>query len=122
MDLKPIHFFDEPIVPLFGILPSMEKKPGCPDAFLWRETTYKVVELLLEWHDYSRKGRMAKNMQPQHAVIASNRGSLGVGRDYFTVRMDTDQIFKLYYDRAPKDAFHRKGEWFVWGEMALEYY
>ena len=120
MDLKPLYFFDESIVPLFDISPSMEKKQGRPDAFIWRETTYKIIELLLEWHDYSSKGRMAKNMQPQHAFAASNRGSLGVGRDYFIVRVENDRLFKLYYDRALKDVLDRNGEWIIWCEMITE--
>jgi hypothetical protein len=120
MDLKPLHFFDEPIIPAFDIAPSMEKKQGCPDGFIWRNTDYRVVELVKEWHDYSRKGRMARNMQPQHAIVASNRGSWGVGRDYYIVKVDTGRYFQIYYDRAPKDVDHRKGDWFLWGELTLQ--
>jgi len=118
--LNPLHFYDEPIIPRFTEIPAMEKKQGCPDTFIWREIEYQVVEMISEWHDYSRKGRMARNMQPQHAAVASQRGSWGVGRDYFIVRVKGDKVFQLYYDRSPKDVFHRKGKWFIWGEMILE--
>jgi len=61
--------------------------------------------------DYQQRGRMARNMQPQHAAVASSRGSWGVGRYHFRVRVDSGQVFQFYYDRAPKDADVRKGSW-----------
>jgi hypothetical protein len=67
----------------------LEKKPGCPDRFVWRGEAYCVIEVLSEWHDYGRRGRMARNMRPEHAATASRRGSWGVGRDYYRVRTDT---------------------------------
>ncbi len=117
--MKPVHFYDETITPHFDREPLLEKKQGCPDGFTWRENTYRVVEMIKEWHDYTRRGRMSRNMQPQHATVASRRGSLGVGRDYFIVLTDKGQYFQIYFDRAIKDVDHRKGEWFIWGEMIL---
>jgi hypothetical protein len=117
--MKPVHFYDESIKPQFDREPLLEKKQGCPDGFTWRENTYRVVEMIKEWHDYTRRGRMARNMQPQHAAVASKRGSLGVGRDYFIVRTSTGQYLQIYFDRAIKDVDHRKGEWFIWGEMVI---
>jgi hypothetical protein len=35
------------------------------------------------------------------------------------VRVDTGQIFDLYYDRAPKNADDRKGAWFLYREMSV---
>ena len=116
---KPLHFFDQPITVQFDEPPSLEKKPGCPDAFTWDGKTYQVTELLAEWVDYQRRGRMARNMQPQHAAVASNRGSWGVGRFHFRVRVDSGQIFQIYYDRAPKDVDARKGSWVLVGEFEL---
>ncbi len=77
MEPKPLHFIDQPITVNFEQLPALEKKPGCPDAFTWQGKTYQVVELLAEWVDYQRRGRMARNMQPQHAAVASSRGPGG---------------------------------------------
>ena len=96
----------------------LEKKPGCPDQFVWRGEIYRIVEKLNEWHDYSRRGRMARNMRPEHIVAASRRGSWGVGRDYYRVRTDSDQVFDLYYDRSPKKAGDRKGVWILYREMS----
>ena len=117
MDLKPRRFVGEPVEVHFERPPALEKKPGCPDAFTWRDRLYQVVEKLSEWHDYRRRGRMALNMRPEHAALATKTGSWGVGRDYFRVRVDSGQIFDLYYDRAPRDADRRKGGWFLFREM-----
>ncbi len=116
MAYQPIHFYDEAVEVGFDVPPLYEKKPPCPDRFTWRGQVYPVREMLAEWVDYQRRGRMARNMQPQHAAVASNRGSWGVGRFHFRVRVDSGQIFELYYDRAPKDADDRKGRWVLVGE------
>lgn len=118
MELKLLHFFDEPISPGFDHSPALEKKTGCPDQFSWRNVNYRVIEVVKEWHDYTRRGRMARNMRPQHAEIAGNRGSWGVGRDYFVVKVDGPLYFQIYFDRAPMDADRRKGEWFLLAEMS----
>jgi hypothetical protein len=77
-----------------------------------------VQEVLSEWHDYRRRGRMASNMQPAHAAAATRRGSWGVGQDYFRVRTADGRIFDLYYDRAPQDVDRRKGGWFLDKELS----
>lgn len=117
MDFEALTFIDEPIEPLFDSLPTREKTPDCPDGFVWRELTYRVVERLSEWRDYTRRGRSARNMRPAHAQVAASRGSLGVGRFYFRVRVEAGRVFDLYYDRAPQDADHRKGRWYLYREM-----
>lgn len=116
--MKPLRFIAEPIEVQFDQAPKLEKKPGCPDRFIWRGLTYHIEEGLSEWHDYGRKGRMAHNMRPEHLASAKKRGSWGVGRDYFRVRTDAKQIFDLYYDRAPKKATDRKGKWTLFREMS----
>jgi hypothetical protein len=115
---RQIRFVGEPIEAHFDQPPTHAKKPGCPNQFVWRGVAYQVVEKLSEWHDYRRRGRMARNMQPQHADAAASHGSWGVGRDYFRVQVEGGQIFDLYYDRAPKDADQRKGAWFLVAELA----
>jgi hypothetical protein len=112
------RFIGEPIQPEFHGQPLLTKKAGCPVAFLWRGERFAVTEMLAEWHDYSRRGRMADNMTPAHAQAAERRGSLGVGRDYYTVRTEGGRIFTLYFDRAPRDSSNRSGEWFLFGEDA----
>jgi len=113
----PIHFFDDPIQPVFDVPPAREKTPGCPDGFVWNGRTFRITEKLAEWVDFARRGRSARNMRPSHAAVASTRGSLGVGRFYFRVKVDAGQFFDLYYDRAPQDADRRKGQWFVYREL-----
>jgi len=110
-------FIDEDIEALFDRPPLREKRPGCPDGFVWRGNTYRIAELLSERHDYHRRGRMAHNMRPAHLRAAVKRGSWGVGRDLFCVRTDGEGcIFELYYDRSPR-AGGRKGSWVLFREL-----
>ena len=115
-----LHFIAESVEVQFDQPPVLEKKPGCPNAFTWRGETYRIVEKLSEWHDYTRRGRMARNMQPQHSAVAAGRGSWGVGRDYFRVRVENGQVFDIYYDRAPKGSEARKGAWFLYRQVAAD--
>jgi len=117
---RPTRFIGEPIEAGFDQPPTLEKKPGCPDTFVWRGATYRIIEKLSEWHDYGRKGRMASNMRPEHTATAEGRGSWGVGRDTFRVRVEDGRVFELYYDRAPKGSKQRKGAWFLVAELAEE--
>ncbi|MEZ4769853.1 MAG: DUF6504 family protein [Caldilineales bacterium] len=116
--MQPISFISEPIEVQFDVPPELKKKPGVPDRFVWRDEAFRVVELLSEWRDYSRRGRMAVNMRPEHAEVASHRGSWGVGRTYFRVRTEGGRIFDIYYDRAPRSADDRLGSWTMFREMA----
>ncbi|NOY97579.1 MAG: hypothetical protein GXP40_00030 [Chloroflexi bacterium] len=118
MGLVPVHFIGEQVEVTFDAPPLLEKKPACPDGFIWRGETFRTVEMLNEWADFRRRGRMARNMRPSHAAAASTRGSWGVGRFYFRVRVEGERIFDLYYDREPGDADHRKGGWFLFRELA----
>ncbi len=118
MELNPLHFIGEPVDVLFDIPPALEKKPDCPDGFIWKGAAYRIRELLAEWQDVQRTGRMARNMRPSHAATASRRGSWGVGKIYFRVRTNEGRIFDLYYDRAPKDVDQRKGSWFLFQELS----
>ena len=113
----PIRFIGEEIEVAFDEPPALEKTPGCPNAFNWRNEVFPVLESISEWSDFTRRGRFARNMQPEHASVASKRGSWGVGRDYFRVRIEGGPIFELYYDRAPRDADRRKGGWFLFREL-----
>jgi hypothetical protein len=118
VEAAPLHFIDELIEVAFDETPTLTKKPGCPDRFTWRGEVYHVVEMLNEWHDYRRRGHLAHNMRAEHLAAAAWRGSWGVGRDYYRVRVDTGQLFDLYYDRAPKHAADRKGGWYLYRELA----
>ena len=128
-----IHFYDHPIEVIFDTPPAREKSPDCPNGFVWEEKTYRVLEMLSSWSDFTRRGKMARNMRPAHAAVASSRGSLNVGRFYFRVRValsgssiasplgtagqPKNQVFDIYYDRAMKNVDERKGQWFLYREM-----
>jgi len=146
MDLISLHFFDQPIEVIFNSPPTREKAPDCPNGFIWEAKTYRITEMLSSWTDFKRRGKMARNMRPEHAAVAATRGSLNVGRYYFRVRVSSsssiakhpggtagrtegetagrteeqtteEQIFDIYYDRAMKNVDDRKGQWFVYREM-----
>lgn len=135
-ELAPIHFYDAPIEVAYDKPPVYEKTPDCPNGFIWEEKTYRIIETLSEWSDFTRRGKYARNMRPTHASVASNRGSLNVGRFYFRVRavlsssaiasplrtagQSVGQIFDLYYDRAMKNVDERKGQWFLYRELAVK--
>jgi hypothetical protein len=134
-ELIPIHFYDHPIEVFFDQPPAREKTPDCPDGFEWEGKTYRVLETLSEWSDFTRRGKFARNMRPAHAAVASTRGSLNVGRFYFRVKVAStssaissplgaagkpeaeSQIFDIYYDRAMKSVDERKGQWFLYREL-----
>lgn len=118
MSTKPVSFIVEWIEAIYVQPDAYEKTPSCPDAFIWRGQRYEITELLEEWRDFSRKGKMARNMTPGHTTHAAIHGSWGVGKFNFRVRVHTGQIFEIYYDRAPGDAEHRKGGWILKGERS----
>lgn len=117
---RPLHFLDEPIEVVFRAPPAREKLPPSPDAFHWAGRTFRIVETISEWTDFTRRGRTARNMEPAHAAVASHRGSLNVGRFFFRVRVETGQLFDLYYDRAMKNVDDRKGQWYVYRELEAQ--
>jgi Domain of unknown function (DUF6504) len=116
--MKPLRFINEAVEVFFDQPPALEKKPGPPAGFVWRGERFLIVEILSEWHDYIRRGRMNRNMRPQHASAAARNGSWGVGQDYYRVRTQDERLFDIYYDRAPKDVDRRKGAWFLDREMS----
>ena len=118
----PIHFYDDPIEVVFDTPLAREKTPNCPSGFDWEGDSYRIVETLSEWSDFTRRGKFARNMRPAHEAIASTRGSLNVGRFYFRVKVESSgksesQIFDIYYDRALKSVDDRKGQWFLYREL-----
>lgn len=115
-DFEP-RFIGEPITVDYDKPPLVAKKPPCPDRFEWDNQTHQIKALLAEWRDYQRRGRMASNMRPENARRAAKRGSWGVGRYYFRVRVSHNRIFELYYDRAPKGQTQREGSWHLYREL-----
>jgi hypothetical protein len=116
-DWSPLRFICERVDVEHETTPLLSKKPTAPNNILWKGQNYEVEEVISSWFDYSRKGRMALNMRPENLVKAARRGSRGVGRFYFRVRIRGGRVFDIYYDRAPKDVGDHKGHWFLWREM-----
>ena len=108
-----MEFYSEPITVEFCTDPLLEKKPGLPKTFTWRGKTYKITKLLKEWHDYRKREEIQhfhntkRGNTPETKL--SRRGSWGVGRDYYRVLTDSNEIFDIYYDRKPLR--EKKGEW-----------
>lgn len=110
------QFVGDAIAVEFGTRPSALKNPSCPQRFCWRGASYVIEELVEEWRDHARKGRMARNQRAAHLRRASQVGSWGVGRIYFRVRVQEQRYFDLYYDRAPAGG-HPHGQWFLFREL-----
>lgn len=120
MDPQTSHFISEAITVEFDIPPVIEKTPFCPDRFVWRDETYAVADVLSEWQDFRRRGRMASNMRPENLAKAARRGSWGVGRFYFRVRTGSGRVFDIYYDRAPASSDDGGGSWVLYCEWDSE--
>lgn len=120
MKTTPFSLIDEPVEVSYDQPPLLEKTPTCPSAFTWRGRQYCVQTVLAEWSDFQRRGRMARNMQPNHARHARLSGSWGVGRYYFRLLVEGGRIFEIYFDRAPRDSSNRKGNWYLLGERRTE--
>ena len=114
---KPKKFISEIVEPVFEKSPGLEKKPGCPDGFIWQNEIHQIIELVSEWNDFTRRGRMLHSMRPANLKKAARRGSVGVGRFYFRVKVEDRRVFDLYYDRAVKNADQRKGSWILHQEL-----
>lgn len=94
-----------------------KKRPVYPSAFVWNGEKHQICQILSEWQNFSRRGRLSQNMQFEHLMRASKKGSWGVGRYYFRVKTVSGQIFDLYYDRAPRRVDDRLGSWILYQEL-----
>ncbi len=114
--MKMIQFIDQKVEVRFKTPPLYVKSPPCPDALFWDGMWHEIIREISSWTDFTRKGKMKRNMQPQHAARASSQGSWGVGRYSFQVETKEGRIFEIYFDRAPKDVDDRLGNWYLLGE------
>lgn len=114
------RFIGEPITVEFDRPPLYSKRPHCPDRLIWNGETFNITEVLEQWVDFGRRGRMAQNMQPEHAARAAEKGSWGVGRYFFRIQTTSGRAFEIYYDRTPRGSDHGEGQWFVRLELMGE--
>lgn len=105
------HFICEEINAVFDKKFFLEKNPPCPVSIIWREEEIGINDLLSSWDDFARKGKQAKNMRSTHLERAGNKGSWGVGKQYFKLEDELGRILVVYYDRAPKNVSDKKGRW-----------
>ncbi len=108
-----VRFIGEEVDVEFDEAPLFSKKPHCPNRLVWGNETLSIESLLTEWRNYDRRGRSSVNMRPSNLAKASRKGSWGVGRYYFRIKLENGRIFDLYYDRAPKGLKKRGGRWFL---------
>jgi len=112
-----MEFIGERVDVFFEGRTGFAKRPVCPAGFRWGSEDYRIEECVSEWKDYARRGKMAHNMRPSHLAATEKRGSRGVGRHYFRVRVAGGRIFDLYFDRAPDSALSSGGSWHLLREM-----
>ncbi|MGD8814770.1 MAG: DUF6504 family protein, partial [Anaerolineales bacterium] len=65
-DYLPIAFIDDEIEVIFENAPLLSKRPHAPDGFTWEDQRFGVIEVLSEWVDTERRGKMARNMREAH--------------------------------------------------------
>jgi hypothetical protein len=98
--------------------PAVAKRPGPPDEIVWQDQRLRVVAVLREWHDYrprgSTKSFYVKERGSYRALAAQRRGSFGVGRDYYRLRLSSGEVFDVYYDRSPRAGQGGRGGWYLW--------
>jgi len=57
--LRPKRYIGREIEVDFDKAPALKKTPHCPDVLHLEEETLRVVEVLEEWSDFTRRGRLA---------------------------------------------------------------
>lgn len=110
-----MEFYSLPVEVEFDDEPLLEKKSGVPDRFSFRGRAYTIVSVEGEWHTYEAKGKTEKFYGKKRGNMPEmklrERGSWGVGKDYYRVKTDTGEVFVIYYDRQPTKK--KKGEWIL---------
>jgi hypothetical protein len=109
-------FISAEIEAIFAEEPVILKRAGPPDAFVWDGERFEVSELLAEWHDYDKERREVGETRRSQTQINRQRGSWGLGRDYYRVRTADGRVFELYYNRRPKSRTVI-GSWVLYREL-----
>ena len=71
-----------------------------PVALTWRGTDYTVTEVIASWFDW---GFSAASKQKDWRTRRH--------RNYFRLRMNTNEVFEIYLDRPPASA---EGDWVLY--------
>jgi hypothetical protein len=98
------ELISEPITPHPGTSDTSRMgrgEPGLPSGFVWRGTSYDVLEELEAWKESSREG-------------ARTGGQLYLRRHYFQLRMSDDTIWTVYCTRQTPRSGDPKKRWFLY--------
>jgi len=101
------RFISEPVQPApgsFDTAAMARGEPGLPARFTWRETEYRVVEVLRQW----------KTTGP----CSSGSSERYVRRHWFTVRTDPAAAMTLYCDRQSRSRKPKARWWLLSGNVA----
>ncbi|MBE0431384.1 MAG: hypothetical protein IBX67_06125 [Dehalococcoidia bacterium] len=93
--MKAPEFYCEPIVVETG------DELSWPSAFSWRGKRYLVTEVIENWQDWGFGG----------SELRKKGWRLRHHRNYFLVKTDSSEVFKIYYDRGTKIGSRR--EWIL---------
>ncbi len=113
-EYTPIHFYDEHIDVIFNTPPVHEKTPPCPNGMIWNGKTFHITESLSEWVDSLGRRWLITCAPAIHSCI--HTPVVECGRFYFQVKVDSGQIFEIYYDRTD-EAWINEREWFLYREL-----
>jgi hypothetical protein len=86
--------------PLSGHAPAIGE-PVLPAAFVWRGRSYHVRELLASWKQSSREGGRAG-------------GEAYLRRHGYTLLMDDDSTWTIYFTRQAPSSGRRSARWFLY--------
>jgi len=98
------ELISEPITPHPGTSDTSRMgrgEPGLPSGFVWRGTSYEVLEELEAWKESSREG-------------ARTGGQLYLRRHCFRLRMSDDTIWTVYCTRQTPRSGDPKKRWFLY--------
>jgi hypothetical protein len=94
-EMKAPEFYCEPIEV------ETEDRLYWPVAFVWRGRRYQVSEVLESWQDWGFGS----------SEVRSRTWRSRHHRNYFLVRTDSSEVFKIYYDRGTSSDSRR--EWIL---------
>jgi hypothetical protein len=98
----PGAFVGEALVPVpgsFALSRMAAGEPGLPAAFVWRDCTYRVAEVVEEW----------KTTRPCH----HGGDERYVRKHWYRIRTVCGAEMTLYFDRQPPAGRGPKGRWTV---------
>jgi phosphoribosylglycinamide formyltransferase-1 len=76
-------------------------EPGLPRRFTWRKGEYQVKATLKSW----------KGATPDRT---HGSGELYVHKHWYTIAMDSGDVWTVYFDRQTRGTRNRKARWFLY--------